>query len=339
MTKSLTPTIIKSIVFTVVTLMATAVLAATISNSSGGDNREFKAMFVDATSLNKGDDVRIAGVRVGTVQDIKVAQKRLAEVTFTVADKVPVTTGTTAQLRFRNLVGQRYIDLELPTTQGATLPPGHLFPVSATRPALDLTLLFNGFQPLFKFLNPEDVNNLSTQIIAVFQGEGSTVDGLLKSTASLTSTLAQRDKVIGELITNLNSVLTTVNNRTDQLDTTIVTLQRLVSGLAQDRVAIGSTLDGLGNLTTSVSGLLEEGRAPLKKSIDSLGDLSVNLANNEPTLNRFFKMLPTKLDRIGRTASYGSWLNFYVCSIKGRIPMPEGYYGDLGVKPIAERCQ
>ncbi|MFI5430104.1 hypothetical protein [Aeromicrobium sp. UC242_57] len=70
-----------------------------------------------------------------------------------------------------------------------------------------------------------------------------------------------------------------------------------------------------------------------------MDDLSTNLADAEPTLDKFFKTLPTKLDRIGRIGSYGSWLNFYVCSIEGRIPLPEGYMGDLGVKPIAGRCR
>lgn len=335
----MTSTLIKSIVFTLVTVLATAALAATIRNSSGTGGKPMAAVFVDATSLNKGDDVRIAGVKVGTVSNVKVIKNRYAKATFTVSDKVALGAGTTAELRFRNLVGQRYISLEPSSDGGAELPSGYTFPVGATSPALDLTTLFNGFQPLFKLLNPEDVNNLSNQIIAVFQGEGATVEGLLSSTASLTSTLAEKDKVIGDLITNLSSVLTTVNDRSSQLDTTLITLERLVSGLSEDRESIGDSLESLGDLTVSVSGLLEEGRKPIKKSITALGDLSQNLADSESTLDTFFARLPTKLDAIGRIGSYGSWFNFYVCSIKGSIPLPQGYMGDLGAQPIAGRCR
>ncbi len=173
----------------------------------------------------------------------------------------------------------------------------------------------------------------------MFQGEGATVEGLLSSTASLTSTLAEKDKVIGEHITNLSSVLTTVNDRSSQLDTTLITLERLVSGLSEDRASIGDSLESLGDLTVSVSELLEKGRKPLKKSIAGLGALSKNLSDSESTLDTFFQRLPTKLDRIGRIGSYGSWFNFYVCSIEGRIPLPQGYMGDLGAKPIAGRCR
>lgn len=335
----MTATLIKSIVFTLVTVLVTAALAATIKNSSGTGGKPMSAVFTDATSLNKGDDVRIAGVKVGTVSSIEVIEDRYAKVAFSVSDKVDLDRGTTAELRFRNLVGQRYISLKPSNTGGGELPSGYTFPVGATSPALDLTTLFNGFQPLFKLLNPEDVNNLSNEIIAVFQGEGATVEGLLSSTASLTSTLAEKDKVIGDLITNLSSVLTTVNDRSSQLDTTLITLERLVSGLSEDRKSIGDSLEGLGDLTVSVSELLEEGRKPLKGSIAALGDLSENLSDAEGTLDTFFERLPTKLDAIGRIGSYGSWFNFYLCSIKGSIPLPQGYMGDLGAQPIAGRCR
>ncbi|MEU0316053.1 MlaD family protein [Nocardioides sp. NPDC006273] len=336
---SVAVTLTKSVVFALVTVLAMAALATTISNGTTSSGRTFTALFTDATSLNKGDDVRMAGVKIGTVQSIGLRHNDTAEVVFTAAESAPMVEGTRAELRFRNLIGQRYIALEPGSSGGDPLRAGYTFSLDETRPALDLTMLFNGFQPLFKFLDPEDVNNLSAQIIAVFQGEGATVESLLSSTASLTSTLADRDQVIGDLITNLNSVLEVVSERTGMLDTTLVTLQRLVSGLAADRKTLGSTIEGMGELSQSVTGLLEEGRKPLRDSIDSLGDLSGNLAENEEVLTKFMTTMPQKTDEIGRMATYGGWLNFYICSIDGRIPKPEGYYGDLGVDSPAGRCQ
>ena len=94
--------------------------------------------------------------------------------TFTVDDDAEVTDGTHATIRYRNLVGQRYISL----TQGAAAPSaldeGDTIPVDRTTPALDLTVLFNGFKPLFQALSPQDINQLSYEIIQVFQGEGGT---------------------------------------------------------------------------------------------------------------------------------------------------------------------
>ncbi len=350
---------VKSLVFTVVTLLATTVLALTIRNSTVGEAHEYAAIFTDVTSVNRGDDVRVAGVKVGTVSDIAITDHRLAKVTFTVRKGVRLPDTTIVQIRFRNLVGQRYLALVQPSgvtssptnppvghvaqastagSTGRTIRPGHTFGLEETRPALDLTLLFSGFQPLLRLLDPDDVNRLSEQIVAVFQGEGATVEGLLKSTASLTSTLAEKDQVIGQLIKSLSSVLSTVNDRSEQLDTTLVTMQQLVSGLAEDRAAIGGAISGMGELTTSVSELLGETRPAVRKSIQHLGKLSQNLDAHSDEVDSFLKMLPTKLDRIGRTASYGSWLNTYLCSMEGLIPMPQGYMGDLGAQPVAGRC-
>ena len=331
--------IARSLVFVLVTVSATVVLGATIRNGGGGGGERFTAMFSDATSLQKGDDVRMAGVRIGQVSSVEVSDQRLAKVTFSIDDGVRVRQGSTAVLRFRNLVGQRY--LALVQNPDATRPPiaaGSTFDLEHTQPALDITALFNGFQPLFRLLSPKDVNDLSYQIISVFQGEGSTVTDLLARTSRLTSTLADKDQVIGSVIDNLDEVLKVVSSRSGELSSLITTLQSLVSGLAKDRDSIGSAVSGIGDLTTSVSDLLEEGRAPLKGSIRHLGEVSKNLADDGPTLSRFLTTLPTKLDRLGTLASYGSWLNAYLCEVTGDLPQPEGFLAGTGVDLTAARC-
>lgn len=350
--------VVKSVVFTVVTVTATGILAMTIRNSSAGDAEQYAAVFTDATSVNRGDDVRIAGVKVGTVQDVSVTEKRMAKVRFTIRKGVPIRSDAVIQIKFRNLVGQRYLSIEQGVADSATgdssgqvvpastttgtggqIRAGHIFGLDATRPALDLTVLFNGFRPLLQMLDPQDVNNLSEQIIAVFQGEDATVEGLLQSTASLTTTLAEKDEVIGELITSLSTVMQTVDDRSDQLDLTITTMQQLVSGLSEDRAAIGGAIDGMGKLTTRVASLLGETRPALRQSIDHLDGIAGTLDTHSDDVESFLTNLPVKLDKIGRLGSYGSWLNFYLCSMDGRIPMAEGYMGDLGVKPVAGRCR
>src|SRR5207248_8303757 len=108
----------------------------------------------------------------------------------------------------------------------STLQPGATIPLARTKPALDLTELFNGFKPLFQALSPDDVNKLSFEIIQVFLGEGGTINSLLASTASLTQTIASKDQVIGQVIDNLNTVLNTVNAHGAELSNLVVTLQQ-----------------------------------------------------------------------------------------------------------------
>jgi phospholipid/cholesterol/gamma-HCH transport system substrate-binding protein len=313
----------KLIIFVVITVGATAVLGLTIANADFGDTNGYSARFTDVTSLNTGDDVRIAGVKVGEVTSISIVDRRQAEVGFDIQSDITLPASVTATIKYRNLVGQRYIALGQGTGPvNQTLPAGGAIPLSRTQPALDLTELFNGFKPLFQALSPDDVNQLSYEIIQVFQGEGGTIDSLLASTAQLTSTIADKDQVIGQVIDNLNTVLNTVNAHGTQLADLVTTTQQLVSGLAADRQPIGDAISSLGQLATTTAGLLDQGRAPLQADITALGTLSKNLDDSQAVVQHFIQFLPTKLTAIIPTASYGSWFNFFLCSASGTVGLP-----------------
>lgn len=306
--------LVKLIVFALVTIAATAMLGATIVNSGTGFDASYLARFTDVTNLNEGDDVRAAGVRVGQVRSIRLVDRRLAEVEFSFTRGQRITTTTTAAVRFRNLVGQRYIALEQwPGDVGRVLAEGATIPESMTRPAVDLTALFNGFKPLLRALQPDELNTLSFELVQVLQGEGGTVHSLLGHTAALANTIADRDRIIGQVVANLNQVLATVDAHGDQASRLIVALRQLVSGLAEDRAAIGSSISSLGTLAGVTAGFLAEGREPLRADIEQLGRLATGLNENAATLEHTIQFLPEKLTTITHSATYGSWFNFYLC--------------------------
>jgi phospholipid/cholesterol/gamma-HCH transport system substrate-binding protein len=310
---------IKLAIFATVTVLLTGVLAATIANTGFGATSTYTAVFTDASGLAEGDDVRIRGVKVGRVASLEVLDHHLAAVDLEVETGRRLPAGVTATVKYRNIIGQRYVALGETAAGGPALEPGATIPVERTRPALDLTALFNGFQPLFRALSPEDVNKLSFEIIQVFQGEGGTIESLLASTASLTSTIADRDAAIGEVIDNLNVVIATVSARSPQLSDLIGSLQQLVTGLAEQREPIGEAIDALGELTGTTAGLLGEARPALREDIAALGDLSGNLAAESPEVDRVLRELAPKLEALSRTVSYGSWFNFYLCVIDGEV--------------------
>ncbi|NUL12329.1 MCE family protein [Streptomyces lunaelactis] len=318
-----TAPLVKFLLFAVVTVLATTLLAATIVNISFTSEHTYRAVFSDVTSLEEGDDIRVAGVRVGEVQEVGIKDRTLAEVTFSVSDDRPLFTTTGAVIRYRSLVGQRYVALTEGAGNGARLKPGGRIPLSRTQPALDLNALLGGFKPLFAALSPKDVNQLATEIIKTLQGEGGTVNSLLAHTASLTTTLAGRDKLIGSVIDNLNEVLTTVDKRGARFSALLKQLQRVISGLSADRKPIGASLVNIGALTEATSGLLEDARPPLRDDIAELTDLTGTLNDNEKTVEGVLKRLPSKLNKLTGTASYGSWFNFYLCDFDGRIVLPK----------------
>lgn len=331
---------IKSIIFAVVTALATAVLGISVANNSVGATHSYNAVFTDVTGLNVGDEVDIAGVRVGQVTGISVVDRNLARVTFAVqADRV-LPASVTATIKFKNLIGQRYMELDQGTgTPGLALRSGGTIPAGRTTPALNLTELFNGFQPLLVALSPGAANQLATELVQILQGQGGTITTLTASIAGLTTTLAAKDRIIGAVISNLNAVLATVNNRGSELGDMVTTLQELVSGLAADRQPIGTAIAAMARLTNATAGLLQAGRPALRGDIVQLSRLAGNLAGSTPLIVRFLQRTPGKMTAVARLASYGSWLNLYLCGATLHGVSEAFGPAPAGIPVTAARCR
>ncbi|WP_092194920.1 MCE family protein [Blastococcus tunisiensis] len=346
--RGITGPLAKLIAFGLVTVLASYVLLSTITNAGYGEQIAYRAEFSDVAGLVEGDEVRIAGVRVGQVTGIGLGEgtdRPVAMVDLEVSGEVPLPARVEATIRYRNLVGQRYIALtDSDGSAGETLDEGDTIPLAQTAPALDLTILFGGFRPLLQALSPADMNRLSYEIIQVFQGEGGTVQSLLSHVASLSDSLADKDAVIGSMIDNLTTVMSTVADRDQQLSDLVVSLQQFVTGLAGDREAIFDSLQTIDTLAVATSDFLADARAPLAADIQALGDLSTNLAADRELVEEFLQLAPVKIDLITRTAINGSWFNFYMCSANGTLVLP-GTGGEDGfavtVPPLesgAEGC-
>jgi len=349
---------IKLLVFTICSILVTGLLAAIMGNFGFGDSTEYRAVFSTASMLEKGDDVRVAGVSVGEVKKVEHYHRTQALVTFSVKSDVPLTTTSRAEIRFLNLVGDRYLALEAGDEAGGALPDamdeqgddgvggdsggdapstgtplksGATIPVAQTAPALDLTTLFNGFQPLFQALDPKQVNELSLNLVRVLQGEGGTIQELLANTASLTNSLADRDELIGQVVNNLTQTLDTVDQRHQELNTLVTELQRWMGDLARDRNTIGSSLDNISDLTVVVADLLREGRPIVKSDLVKLKQLArlLNKPKNQQQITELLDRLPESMTDQTRTGTYGSWYSYYVCGFSGRITLP----GNLGTIP------
>jgi phospholipid/cholesterol/gamma-HCH transport system substrate-binding protein len=345
---------VKLLIFTIVSAIVTGLLAAIMGNIGFGSGREYQAIFSSASMLEKGDDVRVAGVSVGEVKRVEHYERNHALVTFRVKADVPLTTASRAEVRFLNLVGDRYLALEAGRDGDAEpLEEDQPLPMSQTSPALDLTTLFNGFKPLFQALKPEDVNELSLNLVQVLQGEGGTVQGLLQKTASLTTTLADRDELIGSVIDNLTTTLQTVDSRSEQLTSLVTELKGWMRDLARDRDTIGSSLSSISDLTVAVADLLRDGRPLLKADVAELRELAALLTNRQGRANvvELLDRLPESMTDQTRTGTYGSWYSYYLCGFSAEINLPKitgipqsllrnlnRLLGTLNFRSTASRC-
>ena len=331
---------VKLAIFTVISLVVTSVLAMIMGNFGFGSTTEYKALFSSASLLTKGDDVRVAGLTVGSVKKVEIHDRNNALITFKVKSDVPVTTASHADIRFLNLVGDRYMALSQGDPGAKRLQSHAVIPMSQTTPALDLTALFNGFQPLFTALDPKEINDLSLNLVKVLQGEGGTIQGLLARTASLTNTLADRDELIGSVVNNLSGMLQTVDAHHQQLDDLVVQLKDWLGNVARDRDVIGRSVENVSTLAEELASLLVQSRPAIKGDVHQIHRLAAILKDpkSEAIINEALERLPTMFRRQVRIGSYGSWYNYYLCDFDGQIVLPKlaTLTGILGVGSVGE---
>jgi phospholipid/cholesterol/gamma-HCH transport system substrate-binding protein len=342
-TQAIAGPLIKSTVFLVTTVLVLVFIAIELGERFGlDDTRRYAAVFADSSGLREGATVRIAGVRVGTVDSVEVQDSVRSVVSFDVDGKREIPRNARLAIRYLNLTGDRFLEIQEGPGPAAPLAENGVIPVEQTTPALDLDVLLAGFTPLFEGLAPDQINSLSTEIISVFQGQGGTIESLLARAASLTNTLADRDAVIGQLVNNLNTVLGTLDEHGPQLENTIGQLQELVSGLANDRGRLGDSLAGTNELVTSLTGLLTKVRGPLVEAVTQLDRAATQANAGEEDINAALRMLPGAYLRIGRVGARGSTYGLYVCSLRLKLTGPDGkpfYTPYIGPAENAERCE
>jgi phospholipid/cholesterol/gamma-HCH transport system substrate-binding protein len=312
--------VIKFGIFVAVTVVLTGLLITVIGNISFVKSHSYTAVFKDATQVSPGDEVRLAGVKVGTVSSLHLYDRNYAEVHFTVEDSVPFYSTSRVAIQYQNLIGQRYLAID-EKQSNVRQDPHTPIPVQRTVDALNLTTLFNGFKPLFQALTPAQVNKLSFETIQTLQGESGTLQQLMSNTAQLTTTIADKDAVIGQVIDNFNAVLATVDSRDSKLTALIGNFRDLMTGLSHNRVEVSNDLPNIASLLTATTGLLAQARPPLKSDIANLRVLATRVDSTKGQLNDVLHRLPHKLSVLTRSATYGSWFNFYLCGANLRLTL------------------
>lgn len=316
---SIKGTAIKLALFSFVLLLCTALLIVVFGQLRFQRYNHYTAEFSNGSGVKGGDFIRAGGVEVGKVADVRLTENGQRVIIDMKVDRsLPLYQSSTAQIRYANLIGDRFVNLERGTGVGAdrVLPPGGFIPVARTQPALDLDALIGGFKPLFKSLDPEKVNNIASSLVTVFQGQGGTVADILRQTGELTSTLADRDKAIGEVITNLNTVLTTVNKHQKAFDSTVNDFEVLITGLKNRADPLATAVADISTASGTLAGLLSDNRPQLQSTLTNLETVQSAFADNPDKLEKLISEYPPAINLIGRVGGiYGDFFNFYLCDL------------------------
>jgi phospholipid/cholesterol/gamma-HCH transport system substrate-binding protein len=316
MRENLRATAVRLAVFLGVCLLGVFGLYAVFGQLRFGEKaHSYKAAFTNVTGLEKNDFVRIAGVEVGQVKKVAIQPDTTAMVEFTADDSVVLTEGSRAVIRYDDLIGGRYLALEEGAGGTKKLNPGDTIPLARTSPALDLDALIGGFRPLFRALDPDQVNALSGQLITALQGQGGTINSFLSQTAALTTTLADRDQLIGEVIVNLNTVLGSLGDQSDQFAKAVDALSELVKGLESRKQDISNGLAYTNAAAGSITDLLSQARPPFAKTIHETDRAAGIVVADHEYFDNLLNTLPDAYQVLARQGIYGDFFSFYLCDI------------------------
>lgn len=301
--------------FLVVCLLGMFAVFAMFGEFRFQQEQTYHAEFSNVSGLEGGNFVRIAGVEVGKVKSISVQPDATVVVRFTADDSVVLTKGSRAAIRYDDLIGGRYLALEEGAGGIEKLDPDATIPLEQTSPALDLNALIGGFRPLFRALDPDQVNALTGQLIRALQGQGGTIGSFLSHTATLTSTLADRDQLIGQVIVNLNSVLGSLGDQTAQFDKAVTALSDVVDALAARKHDLSNSVAYANAASGSIADLLSQARPPLQKVIHENDRAAEIVVADHDYMDNLLDTLPQAYQVLGRQGLYGDFFSFYLCDL------------------------
>lgn len=203
-----------------VSALLLVVVANVITQPVAVSTRQYGAEFTDVSGLHEGADVRVRGVRVGKVEGLKLQRsngRSFAHVTFSMDSRFGVVATSRLAVKYQALTGLRYVDVSQPA-EGNPAPTGfQTVPTTMTQPSFDVTVLFNGLQPVLATLKPDDINRFTDNVAAFLAGDGDGLGPMLESIRTLTALVSNREQVISTLVGNLGVLANGVKGRSSEL--------------------------------------------------------------------------------------------------------------------------
>lgn len=329
--------LIGSVIFLVVSIAMTAMVFGTLEREVTGATNTYSAVFTDVSGMAVGDDVRVAGVRVGRVDKIELVDT-LAKVTFRVQREQTLYTDTAASVTYQNIIGQRYLGLARGAA-GNHRPLGNhgQIPKERTTPSFDISYALNGFEPLLEQLEPEQVDNLTNSIVQALRGDSTSILALTTQASALAETFAGPDQVLGDLIGNLNELMASLASQNTNLQTMIRQTRGVMADLADRRQglvdSVGSINSTVGRLAAIVDNITPDAQQFITRQP---GLLDYGLGEGRPRLAYLMANVPGLLKGIARVTQDGSYLNAYACDIDFGL-WHDLYYWFRGIVAAATR--
>lgn len=306
-------------IFLVVTTVMTWLVYATLQRQVTGETTEYAAEFTDVFGLREGDDVRMAGVRVGRVSRIELGGEpghSTARVDFALQNDQKIMANTEAAILYQNIVGQRYLDLRLGKVGDSTpLPGGTVIPLERTIPSFDVGIVLNGYEPLFATIDPKAADQISEAAVQALSGDTTAWATLVDKSGALTETIAGRDELLGDMITGMDRLFGTLAGQNGNIDKTIANARNMVVSLNARRPELVSLMGSLSRVVRQLGAITNEVNPALQALLTREPGFAAHLVTIEPQLAFMGANLPKMLKGLARVSQDGAYLNVYTCDL------------------------
>lgn len=287
----------------------------TLQRNVSGPTKSYAALFTDVSGLKVGDEVRMAGVRVGRVDAVALGDAD-ARVDFQVESEQVLYGNTKAAIVYQNIIGQRYVGLSLAEfNDPAVLPAGAVIPVEHTEPSFDISNLLNGFEPLFALLDPEQVDNLTKAIVRGMQGDAGAITTLIAETTRLAQSYSGTDRILDEVLSNLNPVLESLADRSGDLESSIGSAKELFNGFAQRRAEFVDSMDQISVVGQRLANVIGDVQPDLDEWLRREPGFAQHFVDNKQGFAYVGFNIPLLLKGLGRFSQSGSYLDVYACDL------------------------
>lgn len=304
------PTLVKVVGFVLISAAFTVLLAVKIGNLAIGSHRySLSAQFRDVSGVFVGDAVKLAGVDVGRVSGTRI-EKGLGVVTFDVDDDVKLTSDSIVAIRWRNVLGQRFIYVHPGT--GKPLQDGDVIPVSQTQEAGDLGQFLNELGPILKAIDPDKANAFLDSVNAALAGNAVAVRQLLDDGATLASRLGSMDNQIQTLIGSSDTVMSTYARQDRAIGLILDHLDTLGGQLRGMTGDLDSLIVNFADVQKQLDQLLKRNHGNIDASLSELNVVLATLGHNASNLENTLCTLPAGVAPYFQTTSWGEWFNVRV---------------------------
>ncbi|SDN14625.1 MCE family protein [Allokutzneria albata] len=291
-----------------------------------GGGTSYRAHFSEAGGLRDGDEVRVAGVKVGKVTGVELEDDHVL-VSFRVSDTW-VGDRTSAAIKIKTLLGQKFLSLDPQGEQ--ELRPSQVIPRERTIAPYDVTEAFTGLATTLTEIDTDQLAKSFRVISDTFRDTPGEVRGALDGLSALSRTISTRDQQLAALLRNTNQLSKTVSDRNAEFEKLLGDGNKLLEEIRKRRDAIRNLLTGTRTLSKELQGLVVDNKAQLRPALEQLERVTTMLDRNQESLSKSIQLMAPFVRVFANTLGNGRWFDTYIC---GLLPPSIGPINPEGCRP------